>query len=232
MFCSNTKKRDELAINLEYAVQPSPDGLAQAFLIGEKFIDNQSCALILGDNLFFGHDLQKKLIKVTRKILGSTIFAYPVSEPERYGIVELDNNEKILSIEEKPKNPKSSYAITGLYFYDNNVVDIAKEITPSKRGELEITSINEVYFEQKQLKVEIMGRGMTWLDTGTHESLLEASQFVYIMEKRQGLNIACLEEISWRNNWITTEDLEKIIKKYKNSYYKEYLKRLVKRKVL
>ena len=214
-------------INLEYAVQEKPEGLAQAFIIGEKFISNERCALILGDNLFFGHDFQNKLIKASNKTSGASVFAYAVKDPERYGVVEFNEHGKALSIEEKPSKPKSSYAVTGLYFYDNDVVNIAKEIKPSNRGELEITSVNKIYLDQKKLEVEIMGRGMVWLDTGTHDSLLEASQFVHVMESRQGLKIACLEEIAWRNKWITTEDLQKIASLQLESSYGRYLTQLV-----
>jgi len=215
-------------INLHYAVQSNPDGLAQAFLIGEDFIDHDACALILGDNLFFGHDFSSMLKKASEKKSGATIFAYPVHDPERYGVVSFDENGKALSIDEKPEQPKSNYAVTGLYYYDNRVVDIAKSIKPSARGELEITDINNNYLTQKNLDVEIMGRGMAWLDTGTHESLLEASQFVHTLEKRQGLKIACPEEIAWRNGWITTKKLSELAKPLMKSGYGEYLQQLVK----
>jgi len=218
-------------INLHYAVQSNPDGLAQAFLIGEDFIDHDACALILGDNLFFGHDFSSMLKKASEKKSGATIFAYPVHDPERYGVVSFDENGKALSIDEKPEQPKSNYAVTGLYYYDNRVVDIAKSIKPSARGELEITDINNNYLTQKNLDVEIMGRGMAWLDTGTHESLLEASQFVHTLEKRQGLKIACPEEIAWRNGWITTKKLSELAKPLMKSGYGEYLQQLVKNKV-
>jgi glucose-1-phosphate thymidylyltransferase len=212
-------------------VQSNPDGLAQAFLIGEDFIDHDACALILGDNLFFGHDFSSMLKKASEKKSGATIFAYPVHDPERYGVVSFDENGKALSIDEKPEQPKSNYAVTGLYYYDNRVVDIAKSIKPSARGELEITDINNNYLTQKNLDVEIMGRGMAWLDTGTHESLLEASQFVHTLEKRQGLKIACPEEIAWRNGWITTKKLSELAKPLMKSGYGEYLQQLVKNKV-
>lgn len=214
-------------INLEYAVQENPDGLAQAFLIGEKFIDNQPCALILGDNLFFGHELGKLLKQATIKASGATVFAYPVNDPERYGVVEFDKKGKAVSIEEKPKQPRSRFAVTGLYFYDKQVVEVAKGIKPSARGELEITSVNQVYLEQGDLEVQNMGRGMAWLDTGTHESLLEASQFVHTLEKRQGYKIACPEEIAWRNNWINDEALEKLALPLTKSGYGEYLLELI-----
>jgi len=219
-------------IKLEYAVQPNPDGLAQAFLIGEKFIDNHPSALILGDNLFFGHDLQSSLKKVATKIAGATVFAYPVHDPERYGVIEFNQERQVISIEEKPKQPKSIYAVTGLYFYDNSVVEIAKQIVPSTRGELEITAVNERYLQQNRLSVEMMGRGMAWLDTGTHESLLESSQFVHTLEKRQGLKISCPEEIAWRNQWITAEQLESIANKLKKSSYGKYLQQLASNKIL
>jgi len=218
---------DQWGIKLEYAVQSNPDGLAQALLIGEKFIDNQPAALILGDNLFFGHDLQKTLKKSAIKTVGATVFAYPVHDPEQYGVVAFNRDRQAISIEEKPKQPKSTYAVTGLYFYDNSVVEIAKQIKPSARGELEITAVNQHYLQQNRLSVEMMGRGMAWLDTGTHESLLEASQFVHTLEKRQGLKIACPEEIAWRNQWITTEQLETLATQLKKSSYGKYLQQLI-----
>ena len=221
----------QLGINLSYKIQPSPDGLAQAFLIGEDFIDGDSCALVLGDNLFFGHDFSDLLLSAANSANGATVFAYSVSDPERYGVVDFDDQGAALSIEEKPNNPKSCYAVTGLYFYDHRVVDIAKTIKPSDRGELEITSINQYYLENQELDVQVMGRGMAWLDTGTHESLLEASQFVHTLEKRQGLKIACPEEISWRNGWIDTDQLKKIAKPLEKSGYGEYLLQLINQKV-
>ena len=221
----------QLGINLVYKIQPSPDGLAQAFLIGEDFIDGDSCALVLGDNLFFGHDFSDLLLSAANNANGATVFAYPVSDPKRYGVVDFDDQGVALSIEEKPSNPKSCYAVTGLYFYDQYVVDIAKTIKPSDREELEITSINQHYLENKKLDVQVMGRGMAWLDTGTHESLLEASQFVHTLEKRQGLKIACPEEISWRNGWIDADQLRKIAKSLEKSGYGEYLLQLINQKV-
>jgi glucose-1-phosphate thymidylyltransferase len=221
----------QLGINLSYKIQPSPDGLAQAFLIGEDFIDGDSCALILGDNLFFGHDFSDLLLKAANNTNGATVFAYPVSDPERYGVVNFDNQGMALSIEEKPEKPKSSYAVTGLYFYDKNVVNIAKTVQPSDRGELEITSINQYYLANQELDVQVVGRGMAWLDTGTHESLLEASQFVHTLEKRQGLKIACPEEISWRNGWIDTEQLREIAKPLEKSGYGIYLLQLIEQKI-
>ena len=221
----------QLGINLSYKIQPSPDGLAQAFLIGEDFIDGDSCALVLGDNLFFGHDFSDLLLSAANSANGATVFAYSVSDPERYGVVDFDDQGAALSIEEKPNNPKSCYAVTGLYFYDHRVVDIAKTIKPSDRGELEITSINQYYLENQELDVQVMGRGMAWLDTGTHESLLEASQFVHALEKRQGLKIACPEEISCRNGWIDTDQLKKIAKPLEKSGYGEYLLQLIDQKV-
>ncbi|MEF3074313.1 glucose-1-phosphate thymidylyltransferase RfbA [Methylobacter sp. Wu1] len=214
-------------MQLEYAVQPSPDGLAQAFIIGEKFIGNDPCALILGDNLFYGHDLEKLLKRSVQKTKGATVFAYPVQDPERYGVVEFDGEGTAVSLEEKPLKPKSRYAVTGLYFYDNQVVEIAKSIKPSARGELEITDVNRCYLEQNTLSVELMGRGMAWLDTGTHESLLDASQFIQTIEKRQGLKIACLEEIAWRNGWIDDDKLRQLMKPLLKSEYGNYLMRLL-----
>ena len=218
-------------LHLEYAVQSSPDGLAQAFLIAENFIDGDSSCLILGDNLFFGHDLHKSVQRAANKESGATVFAYPVIDPERYGVVEFDDSGHALSIEEKPLKPRSSYAVTGLYFYDHQVVDVAKTITPSARGELEITSVNQWYLDQQQLEVETLGRGIAWLDTGTHESLLEASQFVHTLEKRQGLKIASPEEIAWRWQWIDDAKLEALARPLQKSGYGEYLMRLLESRV-
>ena len=214
-------------VNITYAVQPEPEGLAQAFIIGEEFIGNDSCALILGDNLFFGNDLQGILKDAMANNNGATVFAYPVHDPERYGVVEFDSSDVALSIEEKPNNPKSNFAVTGLYFYDNSVVDIAKSIIPSERGQLEITSVNQAYLSRGLLDVRSFGRGMAWLDTGTHESLLEASQFIHSLQKRQGLIIGSIEEIAWKNKWITDSELEMLGKKLENSAYGEYLLRIL-----
>jgi len=215
-------------MDITYAVQQKPEGLAQAFIIGEEFINKSSCALILGDNLFYGHDLDSMLKRAVKKKKGATVFAYPVHDPERYGVVEFDEDGNVISVEEKPKKPKSQYAITGLYFYDNQVVDFAKSIKPSARNELEITDIHRLYLAQEQLKVEVMGRGMAWLDTGTHDSLLEASQYVHTIEKRQGMKVACPEEIAWRNNWINDEILKHLAKRLSKSDYGHYLKSLLK----
>lgn len=218
-------------IHLEYAVQSKPEGLAQAFIIGEKFLGGESCVLILGDNLFFGNELQAMLRNTrSRKETGATVFAYPVSDPQRYGVVDFEE-DKVISIEEKPVNPKSQFAVTGLYFYDEKVSEIAKNIKPSDRGELEITSINQWYLENDNLNVEFLGRGMAWLDTGTFESILEAGQFVHTIEKRQGLKIACLEEIAWRNNWIDNQKLESICEEMRNTDLGEYLIRTLRGKV-
>lgn len=210
-------------INLSYCVQPSPDGLAQAFTLGEQHVGNNPSALILGDNLYYGHDFSTLLKRADAQISGASVFAYHVTDPERYGVVEFDKTGKALSIEEKPTKPKSKYAVTGLYFYDNQVVDIAKSIKPSARGELEITSVNEVYLKNKQLNVEIMGRGYAWLDTGTHDSLIEAAQFIQTIEHRQGFKVACPEEIAFRNGWVNPEQLEKLAQPYLKTGYGQYL---------
>ena len=210
-------------MNIEYAVQPSPDGLAQAFIIGESFIGNDDSTLILGDNLFFGFDLAKNLQTASQQKSGATVFAYPVSDPERYGVVEFDQSGKAKSLEEKPEQPKSNYAVTGLYFYDNQVVDIAKEVKPSARGELEITEVNNQYLKMNQLDVQTMGRGTAWLDTGTHDSLLEAGQFIQTIEKRQGLKVACLEEIAFEMDYISAEQLERLAEPLKKNGYGQYL---------
>ena len=214
-------------MNLQYAVQASPDGLAQAFLIGEDFVGNHPSALVLGDNLFYGHDLVKLLSSADRQPSGATVFAYHVQDPERYGVVAFDKTGKASSIEEKPLKPQSNYAVTGLYFYDNQVVDIAKAVKPSARGELEITAINQAYLEQNQLSVQMMQRGYAWLDTGTHDSLLDAGQFIATLERRQGLKIACPEEIAFRNGFITAEQLEKLARPLAKSGYGQYLQRLL-----
>lgn len=219
-------------INLSYAVQPSPDGLAQAFLIGEQFIGDDPSALVLGDNIFYGHDFAALLQGATAKEDGATVFAYAVNDPERYGVVEFDAQGRAVSLEEKPKVPKSRYAVTGLYFYDKHVVELAKQVKPSARGELEITDLNRLYLEQGNLGVEIMGRGYAWLDTGTHQSMLEASQFIYTIENRQGLKVACPEEISWRNGWIDDAQLEKMAGILAKSGYGQYLTGLLRDKVL
>jgi glucose-1-phosphate thymidylyltransferase len=210
-------------IHLEYAVQPAPDGLAQAFVIGEEFIGDRTCALILGDNLFYGHKLSYSLQHSAQIKQGATVFAYPVSDPERFGVIEFDESGRAISIEEKPEQPKSRYAITGLYFYSNDVVDIAKSISPSHRGELEITDINRAYLERGLLSVEMMGRGTAWLDTGTHDSLLEASQFVQTIENRQGLKMACPEEVAWRMGWIDEAQVRELAKPLIKSGYGKYL---------
>ena len=218
-------------INLQYAVQPSPDGLAQAFIIGEQFLGDSPSALVLGDNIFHGHDFHELLGSATVRAEGASVFAYHVHDPERYGVAEFDAQGKVLSLEEKPVTPKSSYAVTGLYFYDNQVVELAKGLKPSPRGELEITDLNRLYLEQEQLHVEIMGRGYAWLDTGTHESLLEASQFIATLEHRQGLKIACPEEIAWRGQWIDSEQLQRLAQPLSKNGYGQYLLHLLQEKI-
>jgi len=210
-------------VNFKYKVQPSPDGLAQAFLLGEEFIGDDPSALILGDNIFYGHDLQELLKSANQRDKGATVFAYHVQDPERYGVAEFDDNNQVISLEEKPTNPKSNFAVTGLYFYDEQVVDLAKSLKPSPRGELEITDLNKLYLSQKSLSVEIMDRGYAWLDTGTHDSLLDAGQFISTIENRQGLKISCPEEIAFNNNWINSDQLETLAMKYRNNQYGEYL---------
>jgi glucose-1-phosphate thymidylyltransferase len=210
-------------INLRYEVQPSPDGLAQAFIIGERFIGSDPCALVLGDNIFYGHDLARDLKKAAAKTSGATVFAYRVNDPQRYGVVEFDSSGRAVSLEEKPAKPKSRFAVTGLYFYDNDVVSVAKSLRPSPRGELEITDLNRVYLERGALDVVTMGRGLAWLDTGTHETLLEAGQFIETIERRQGLKICCPEEIGWREGWISSAELQALAMPLKNSGYGSYL---------
>ncbi|MBV8270732.1 MAG: glucose-1-phosphate thymidylyltransferase RfbA [Cupriavidus sp.] len=218
----------KLGINVQYAVQPNPDGLAQAFIIGEHFVGNSPSTLVLGDNIFYGHDLQGLLRDANEKDEGATVFAYHVTDPERYGVVAFDEAGKAISIEEKPQMPKSNFAVTGLYFYDSDVVDIAKAVKPSARGELEITAVNQAYLERGQLNVQIMQRGYAWLDTGTHESLLEAGQFIATLERRQGLKIACLEEIAWRLGFIDAEAFEELAHPLAKSTYGQYMLRLLK----
>ena len=218
-------------INLQYAVQPSPDGLAQAFIIGADFIGNGPSSLVLGDNIFYGHDFHLLLGNAGERPDGATVFAYHVHDPERYGVAEFDVSGKVLSLEEKPRQPKSNYAVSGLYFYDNDVVEMAKKLKPSSRGELEITDLNRLYLDQGRLNVEIMGRGYAWLDTGTHDSLLEAGQFIATIEKRQGLKVACPEEIAYRQNWITSEQLQTLAQPLAKNGYGRYLLNLLKEEV-
>ena len=218
---------NQFGVNFSYAEQPSPDGLAQAFIIGEEFIGDDSVCLILGDNLFYGQGFSDMLQSSSRLQEGATVYAYQVLDPERFGVVEFDANGRAVSIEEKPVKPRSNFAVTGLYFYDNSVINIAKTIQPSARGELEISSINEIYLKENKLTVEVMGRGFAWLDTGTHESMLEASQFVHTIEKRQGFKIACLEEIAWRSSWISDEQLFEHAQRLSKNNYGQYLSQIL-----
>ncbi|MEQ4646747.1 glucose-1-phosphate thymidylyltransferase RfbA [Providencia vermicola] len=218
----------QFGISLQYAIQPKPEGLAQAFIIGEEFIGSDSVCLVLGDNIFYGQAFTPKLKEAASRPEGATVFGYQVKDPERFGVIEFDKNKKVLSIEEKPKNPKSTYAVTGLYFYDNHVVELAKQVKPSNRGELEITTLNEMYLKRNSLNVEMLGRGFAWLDTGTYESLLEAAQFVETIEKRQGYKVACLEEIAYNNKWLTREDLFTRAELMAKNSYGKYLLSLLK----
>ena len=220
-----------LGIDLKYATQAKPEGIAQAFVIGREFIASDCCALVLGDNIFYGHDLVRELRAATVLTTGARVFAYPVSDPERYGVVEFDGKQKAISVEEKPRQPKSRYAVTGLYFYDNKVVKIAEGLKPSKRGELEITDVNRAYLEKAELNVCVMGRGMAWLDTGTHEALMEAALFIQTLEKRQGLMVACPEEIAYRSGYITAAQLEKLAHPMRNNAYGAYLLQLLRERV-
>ena len=226
-FTELLKDGSQWGMNITYAVQPSPDGLAQAFIIGKNFVGNGHSALVLGDNIFYGHDLVKLLNSANDKTTGASVFAYHVTDPERYGVVEFDDAKRAISIEEKPKAPKSNYAVTGLYFYDNQVCDIAASIKPSARGELEITDVNRVYLQNKQLNVEMMGRGFAWLDTGTHDSLIEAASFIATLQKRQGMMVACPEEIAYFQQWIDKGDIQKLAEPLKKNEYGQYLLRLI-----
>ena len=221
-----------LGISIKYKVQPSPDGLAQAFLLGEEFIAGESCCLVLGDNIFYGYNFSKLLIEASGIQTGATVFGYYVNDPERYGVAEFDDDGKVLSIEEKPKSPKSNYAVTGLYFYDNTVVEKAKKVKPSSRGELEITDLNKIYLEENTLTVKLLGRGMAWLDTGTHQSMLQASNFVESIEERQGLKVACLEEIAFRKGYITKEQVIELAKPLLKNQYGRYLMKVVTEKFI
>lgn len=220
----------QFGVKFNYAIQPSPDGLAQAFLIGEEFIDGDSCALVLGDNIYFGESFGRKLESVVERTDGATVFGYQVMDPERFGVVEFDKDNRAISLEEKPTEPKSNWAVTGLYFYDKNVVDMAKQVKPSSRGELEITTLNEMYLELGNLHVEKLGRGFAWLDTGTHESLLEASQFIHTIEQRQGFKVACLEEIAYRKGWLSAEEVLSQVKVLAKTQYGQYLRTLIEEK--
>jgi len=222
---------NQFGIRLQYKVQAKPEGIAQAFLLAQEFIDGSPCALVLGDNIFYGHDLARDLRESAAKTTGARVFAYPVHDPERYGVIDFDAHRRVLSIEEKPRQPKSKYAVTGLYFYDSQVVEVAKGLKPSARGELEITDVNKAYLDKGQLEVVVMGRGMAWLDTGTHESLMDASLYIQAIEKRQGLMIACPEEIAYRSGYVSAADIEKIANSMKNSGYGAYLLQLLREKV-
>ena len=226
------KDGSQWGIHIQYCVQNSPDGLAQAFILGESFIDNHHSTLVLGDNIFYGHDFYQLLLNAKNREGGATIFTYHVNDPERYGVAEFNGKNKVVSLEEKPLKPKSNYAVTGLYFYDQDVVKMAKSLKPSNRGELEITDLNRLYLDQNQLHVEVMGRGYAWLDTGTHESLLEASQFIATLENRQGLKVACPEEIAYRQNWITANELEALAAPLLKNGYGQYLKRILQEKII
>ncbi|WP_223258058.1 glucose-1-phosphate thymidylyltransferase RfbA [Candidatus Methylopumilus universalis] len=226
------KDGSQWGINIQYCVQNSPDGLAQAFILGESFIGNHHSTLVLGDNIFYGHDFNQLILNAKNREEGATIFTYHVNDPERYGVAEFDGKNKVVSLEEKPLKPKSNYAVTGLYFYDQNVAKMAKSLKPSMRGELEITDLNQLYLDQNQLHAEVMGRGYAWLDTGTHESLLEASQFIATLENRQGLKVACPEEIAYRQNWITANELEALTAPLLKNGYGQYLKRVLQEKII
>ncbi|WP_038312944.1 glucose-1-phosphate thymidylyltransferase RfbA [Kingella kingae] len=221
----------DFGVNIEYAIQPHPDGLAQAFLIGEEFIGDDSVCLVLGDNIFYGQSFTQMLKTAAERKHGATVFAYQVKDPERFGVVEFDGNQRALSIEEKPSKPKSDYAVTGLYFYDNRVVKMAKQVKPSARGELEITTLNEMYLQDGSLNVEVLGRGFAWLDTGTHESLHDAAAFVRTIQNVQNLQVACLEEIAWRNGWLSSDKIRALAEPMKKNEYGQYLLRLVKNKI-
>jgi len=223
---------NQWGLNISYQAQPSPDGLAQAFILGDTFIGNDLSALVLGDNIFYGHDFNELLSNAMQRESGATVFAYHVHDPERYGVAEFDKQNKVVSLEEKPKIPKSNYAVTGLYFYDKDVVTMTKSLKPSARGELEITDLNRLYLEKEKLNVEIMGRGYAWLDTGTHDSLLEASQFIATLENRQGLKVSCPEEISYRRGWISASQLEKLAAPLSKNGYGQYLQRVLKEKII
>jgi len=226
------KDGSQWGINIQYCVQNSPDGLAQAFILGESFIGNYYSTLVLGDNIFYGHGFHQLLLNAKNREEGATIFTYHVNDPERYGVAEFDGKNQVISLEEKPVKPKSNYAVTGLYFYDEDVVEMAKSLKPSKRGELEITDLNQIYLDQHKLHVEVMGRGYAWLDTGTHESLLEASQFIATLENRQGLKVACPEEIAYRQQWITASQLEALAAPLLKNGYGQYLQRILQEKII